>query len=467
MNEFRRVCFLLSLAAVTATVGLSTSNASADNAQPPNIVMLISDDQSWTDYGFMGHAVIQTPHLDRLASRSAVFRRGYVPTALCRPSLATMITGLYPHQHGITGNDPTPDPALSNAQSDALREQLIAKLDRFDTIPDLLSKRGYLSFQSGKWWEGSFARGGFTNGMTRGFPEKGGRHGDDGLKIGREGMKPVTDFMDRAVAQKKPFFLWYAPFLPHTPHNPPQRILKKYEQAGRDPALAKYYAMCDWFDETCGAVVDHLDKAGVADNTLVVYVTDNGWIQRTADTQVPGNWKNGFAPKSKQSPNEGGTRTPILLCWPKHIPSSDRPELVSSIDLAPTMLKVAGANLPENLPGLDLLPVVTGQKELGRDEIFGESFAHDVADIDNPEASLLYRWVIQGQWKLLLTYDGKVNRYAAVHAAHDKRPQLYDLLTDPHETTNLAADHADVVARLANKLQDWWTVKDRKVLAAE
>src|SRR5687767_1652268 len=79
----------------------------AANAAPPNIVLIVSDDQAWTDYGFMGHPLIQTPNLDKLAARSAFFPRGYVPTALCRPSLATLITGLYAHQHKISGNDPS------------------------------------------------------------------------------------------------------------------------------------------------------------------------------------------------------------------------------------------------------------------------------------------------------------------------------------------------------------------------
>jgi arylsulfatase A-like enzyme len=108
----------------------------------------------------------------------------------------------------------------------ALREKLIAKMDGPPTIMKLLGEKGYVSHQSGKWWEGSPARGGFTKGMTRGFPEPGGRHGDDGLKIGREGMEPVFEFIDEAVAAEKPFFVWYAPFLPHTPHNPPQRLFE-------------------------------------------------------------------------------------------------------------------------------------------------------------------------------------------------------------------------------------------------
>jgi arylsulfatase A-like enzyme len=321
-----------------------------------------------------------------------------------------------------------------------------------------------VSHQSGKWWEGNFKRGGFTHGMTRGFPQKGGRHGDDGLKIGRTGMTPVFNFIDEAVKNDTPFFLWYAPFLPHTPHNPPQRLLDKYSKPGRDVKLAKYYAMCDWFDETCGQLINHIDDKGIRDNTLILYVTDNGWIQRTADTKVPEGWKTSFAPRSKQSPYEGGTRTPIMLSWPNRLKPADRPEVVSSIDLVPTMLAAAGATIPTNLPGLDLIPTAASGKPLDREAIFGESFSHDIHDIENPQATLLYRWTISGKWKLLLTYDGKVNRYNPVHTREEKRPQLFDLLADPHETRNLAADNPEVVARLAGKIADWWPVSERNVL---
>ena len=156
---------------------------------------------------------------------------------------------------------------------------MISYIDRFETLPELLAERGYLSHQSGKLWEGSFRHGGFTHGMTRGFPEEGGRHGDTGLKIGREGLSPITDFVDLAIGEGKPFFLWYAPFLPHNPHNPPQRLLEKYQQQGRPPPIAHYYSMCEWLDETVGDLVRYLEEKGVRDNTLIVYVTDNGWIQ--------------------------------------------------------------------------------------------------------------------------------------------------------------------------------------------
>ncbi|XZE51981.1 sulfatase-like hydrolase/transferase [Planctomycetaceae bacterium SH139] len=431
-------------------------------APPPNIIMIISDDQAWTDYGFMGHDQIETPNLDQLAARSAVFSRGYVPTALCRPALATLITGKYAHQHRISGNDP----ALLNGKdgpdgkSEAyrqLRGKLIAQIDRQPTVPQLLGKLGYVSHQSGKWWEGNYRRGGFTVGMTRGFPQPGGRHGDDGLKIGREGLGEVFEFIDQAVADEQPFFAWYAPFMPHTPHTPPQRLFEKYKAKGiESDHIARYYAMVEWFDETCGDLLAHVDAKGVGDNTMVVYIGDNGWIQNSDS--------GGFAPRSKQTANEGGTRQPTMFCWPGVIQPGDRQDqLSSSIDIVPTILAAAGAEAPQDLPGYNLLPVLKSGEPTPREDVFGESFSHDVADIENPEASLLYRWVIEGRWKLLLTYDGKVGRYGRHHPREDKRPQLYDLSADPHEAFNLAAMRPELVTRLADKIAGWWPVTERKV----
>ena len=427
-------------------------------SKPPNVVLVISDDQAWTDYGFMGHDSISTPNLDKLAKESVLFRRGYVPTALCRPSLCTLITGHYAHRHGVTGNDPSPKYAPRNSKLyNDRRAKLISYLDKFETLPELLAERGYLSHQSGKWWEGNFKHGSFTHGMTRGFPKPGGRHGDDGLRIGRSGMKPIENFVDHSISKNKPFFLWYAPFLPHTPHNPPDRLLSKYRKSGRPMPIAKYFAMCDWFDETCGQLVDYLEEKKIRDDTLIVYVTDNGWIQNPA--------RNGYAPRSKQTPYEGGVRTPIMFSWPNgDLKPADRPELVSSIDLVPTILTAAGARIPHELPGLDLLENLRGGSIIKRKGIFGESFAHDIADIEKPEASLLFRWRIEGRWKLLLTYDGEVNRYKSTHPRTEKRPQLFNLFKDPHEKNNLAADHPEVVADLAAKIGDWYPLKERKAL---
>jgi len=434
---------------------LAPAAAPGDPA-PPNIVLIVSDDQAWTDYGFMGHGEIRTPHIDRLAREGVTFRRGYVPTALCRPSLSSMITGLYAHQTRITGNDPADTEVnrghAARAEVDA-RELLIANIDGLPTLPRLLAARGYLSLQTGKWWEGSFRRGGFTHGMTRGYPEKGGRHGDDGLKIGREGLAPIADFIDEARTAEQPFFVWYAPFLPHTPHNPPARLLETYEQEGRPQPIARYLAMCTWFDETCGELLALLDEKGVAEDTLVAYVTDNGWIQ---EPEV-----RGYARRSKRSPYEGGVRTPILFRWPGKLEPAERTELCTSLDLVPTLLAAAGAQAPDGLPGLNLLPHLRDGSRIERNTLFGESFAHDIADIEDPEASLIHRWVIRGQDKLILTYDGRQGRMK--FPPRDGAAQLYDLGADPHELKNLSPDRPELVEELQGLLDGWYAVEERRV----
>ncbi|MGI9472753.1 MAG: sulfatase family protein [Rubripirellula sp.] len=433
---------------------LMAATATAADTKPPNIVLLLSDDQGYTDYGFMGHDEIETPNLDKLARESALFRRGYVPTALCRPALMTLITGLYSHQNLTTGNDPagtiTNKDYAERAGEDA-RELLISHIDRTGALPQWLATKGYVSHQSGKWWEGSFQRGGFTEGMTKGFPNRGGRHGDAGLKIGREGLEPVTEFIDRSVAAEKPFFVWYAPFMPHTPHTPPDRLFKKYVEKGVQERIAKYYAMCEWFDETCGALLDHIDNSGIADNTLVVYVTDNGWIQTEAGS---------YAPRSKRSPNEFGTRTPIMFRWPGKIRPADRPELCSSIDFVPTVMAAAGAAGPHEFPGLNLLPELKSGEAIERDTLFGETFAHDIADIENPQASLLYRWVIRANDKLLITYDGAAGKMK--YPPKSGASQLFDLLDDPDENRNLAEENPELVKQLSNLLDDWYVADQRQ-----
>ena len=431
----------------------------------PNVVLIIGDDQSWTDFGFMGHDVIETPRIDRLAREGMAFRHGYVPTALCRPSLATLVTGLYPHQHGIVGNDPwisrrEQDPPYgADPRYRALNRQVIARIDAVPTLPRLLEQVGYVSFQSGKWWEGGYARGGFTAGMTHGDPDRGGRHGDVGLEIGRQGLQPVFDFIDSA--KDRPFFVWYAPLLPHTPHDPPERLLAKYRAPGRPIELARYYAMCELFDETVGALLDHLETSNLERETLVIFVADNGWIQTTPETPVPEGWTRAFAPRSKQSPYEGGIRTPILLRWPGVIEPGEQQALASSIDLVPTILAAAGIEAPRSLPGMDLLALARGATP-ARDTLFGEGFAHDIADVDDPAASLLYRWCIEGRWKLVVTHTGRLGRAAALHPNLGRAPELYALERDPHETRNLAEANPDVARRLLAKLDGWWSGGDQR-----
>ena len=422
---------------------LLPGRAEAAEAKPaarrPNVVLIISDDQGWTDYGFMGHKTVRTPRLDRLATQSLLLTRSYVPTALCRPSLATLSTGLYPHQHGTVGNDPK-----GGSRNLPGRAEMVAQFEKLSTVPELLGRAGYVSFQSGKWWEGDPRRSGFTGAMTHGDPKRGGRHGDAGLAIGRKGMKPVFDFIDGAKAAGKPFFLWYAPFMPHTPHTPPQRLLSRYKSPDRPLAIAKYYAMCEWFDETCGQLLDRLGKLGVADNTLVVYVCDNGWVQWS------GRRPSFDALRSKRTAYEMGVRTPIMVRWPgKARPRRDDATPASSVDIAPTILTACGVKPPPAMPGVNLLDADALSK---RKAIFGASFEHNIADLANPASGLRRRWCLCGKWKLLVPNTSRIP---------NAKCELYDLLADPHEKNDLAAANPEKVAELTTLTNQWWPLPAR------
>jgi uncharacterized sulfatase len=153
-----------------------------------------------------------------------------------------------------------------------------------------------------------------------------------------------------------------------------------------------------------------------------------------------------------------------MFRWLEKIPAADRSELVSSMDIFPTVLAATGSPTPGDLPGLNLMPYLQPEKPIERERIFGESFAHDIADLNDPEASLLFRWCIEGKWKLLLTYDGEANRYASTHPRIEKRPQLFDLIADPTETTNLAAEYPNIVARLVAEIDRWYPVSARTTI---
>lgn len=414
----------LVIATGTIFVLLSTANGAES---PPNVVMIVGDDMGWADYGFMGHEVIQTPHLDRLASEGALFVNGYTPTSLCRASLATLLTGLYASQHKICCNDP---PAGVD------RAEMLPFLRDSPAIPRLLKEQGYRSLQTGKYWEGHFSNAGFTEGLTTK-----GRHGDDGLVIGRQTMKPIYDFI--TSCDKTPFFVWYAPMLPHEPHDPPERILKKYLVEGREPKVARYWAMCEWFDETCGELVQWIDDHDLGKNTLVVYVVDNGWLQ----TNGPVRQGNQFLTRSKNTPYEDGVRTPIILRRPGWIAPSRRTDLVSTIDLAPTILAACGAASPTKLPGVNLLSVARDGKPLDRHEVYGEIYFHDCVELGKPKLSVTHRWVRHDEWKLIVPTKSGAD------------PELFRVTDDPHEKQNLAAANPARVGELMALLNQRWNLQ--------
>ncbi len=431
---------------------LALLSSTALHAEKPNILLILSDDQSWTDYSYMGHPQIQTPSLDKLAAESLTFTRGYVTAPLCRPSLASIYTGLYTHQHGITGNDLNNDKggkvSRQTPAGAALHQKLYDQFYQQKGITSELAKAGYISCQTGKWWESDPKLAGFDYTMTHGDPSRRARHGDEGLKISREGISAIHTFLDKAKDTKKPFFIWHAPYLPHFPHNPPKELFEKYNALVESPHVARYYAMVEWFDQTCGELLGELEKRGLSDNTVVIYVTDNGWIQSSKHSR--------FEPLSKQDVHEGGIRTPITIKWPGKItPLMDKSTPVSSIDIAPTILKVAGVKVPESMTGTDLRDLAALKE---RNTVYGADHSHDIAGVDTRTKNLESRYIIRGDYKLIIHNQANFpppRKYGKIDNPEGK-PELYNLTKDPHEKVNLAEKHADKVKELNKALDAWW-----------
>lgn len=465
---------VVSLAVLAASVAIESK--AQDH---PNVVMILSDDQSYTDFGFMGNDLVQTPHIDRLAEQSARFVNGYVPSSVCRPSLATLLTGLYPHEHGIHFNHPPPgNSRLNQMASDqyyaarAKAERLFARSPR---LPQILAGRGYDSLQTGKFWEGHYRNGGFTLGMTTGRAagvpgcwDKEAQdgvtvahgNGDIGLTIGRVTMKPIVDFLDdHANADDAPFLLWYAPVMPHEPHNAIQKYVDLYESNPQVPRhFVRYYANCTWFDDTVGTLMKLLDDRGLMKNTLVVFVSDNGWTPSRVDHPA----YPGFSVdnRSKRSPFERGLRTPILIRWDEQVKPATHEELCSSVDIVPTILGALDMEKgAAGMSGIDLMPSARGETSLDADRaVFGEVYPGDASVLGNPAADVAYRWVRRGPWKLIVPH-AKEHRRA--WGGYLDESALYHVVDDPEEQTNLISlpENAQLVSELQALLDGWWKLR--------
>ncbi len=425
--------------------------ASADDR--PNIVFLLTDDHPWNEYGFMESQVAHTPNIDKLASQSARFVNGYVPSSVCRPSLGVVLTGLYPHQSGIWFN------SSPNRAQDRNAAHLIADLP---SLPRLLAERGYTSLQTGKHWEGDYAAAGFTEGTTvyRGGKKTFNGTSPDGQKIGRSTLAPIIDFVDHQVAADTPFFLWYGVYLPHAPANAPEKYRKLFDGKGLTDAEVAYHANIAWLDDTIGQLMDYFDEKGITENTLFVLLSDNGM------TIHEDPWWGG--PGGKTSTGEMGLRTPILVRWDGKVEPKTHQQLVSSIDFVPTVLDAAGVDRASlNLPGENLIELAKQDRPTTDRALFGELYnPNPTAPVGMEAATAVsYRWVRQGDWKLIV--PDNLDRRALLHKGwpkinevkasdHFTEVRLFDLTNDPGETTNLAESNPDKVAELTKLLDGWW-----------
>ena len=445
--RFRRILPLVFLLAGFTILSVRGPLAAAE---PPNIVFLISDDQDFEHFGFMGHPDNPTPNLDRLAGRGTLFTTGHLPASVCRPSLASFLTGQYPHQSGIYANY-LQNPKIGGDTIHSAPARSIA---------NLLRQSGYATYGSGKFWEGDARQQGFTHGTVeqsfKGFYD-----------FVRNGQSELMGFVDH-FAGREPMFIWWAPLLPHTPHNPPQQYLDRFPKASievpnyvpperRESFLEdeqKLLAMTRWMDDGVGRLVEKLRENGELENTLFVFAIDNGWA-------------NGLP--SKHSVHEKSLRTPVFFTWPGHVqPERRHHEVVSTMDLYPTMLDFAGVEVPEHAVGQSLRPVLEGQRPMSSDVSFGAIYPHHATGGGTrPEQDVMALYRRGDKWKLVwylrdFTTDtvGVPNRVLqADFEPHDAGDvDLFDLHADPFERTDLASKPAlqERIARYKQDMLRWW-----------
>ena len=429
---------LLSLATIFLLIGLATSSA-APADRPPNIVMLYADDLGWGDVGFNGRKEWRTPNLDRLARQGTTFKRWYTAGVVCAPSRAALLTGKYGIHNGVSGNG-----------DDLPREEV--------TLAEALKRHGYVTGLFGKWHHGRTRPNETTyvHPMDQGFDEFFGytnaRHAwekyPNELWQGRE-LKPsdgyadtlftnrAIDFMERH--RDRPFFL-YVPYV--TTHfyvaAPQDEINRQRQFAERDesvPLNRAYAAMVTQMDREIGRILKALKKLGLEEDTLVVFSSDHGATFETGNKGTS-NFHDSNHPfrGQKRTLWEGGIRVPGIVRWPGKVPSRlISHDLVHMTDLLPTFLAAAGQQ-PDpawKVDGRNLLPVWRGKER-------------------SPDRTLFWEWRAEGYNQIAaMRGDMKLVSTGAL------RPELFNVVEDPGERRNIAAEHPRLASSLRRELEAW------------
>jgi uncharacterized sulfatase len=261
----------------------------------------------------------------------------------------------------------------------------------------------------------------------------------EGRPLGRETLEPVRRFLDERGSD--PFFLWFAPMLPHVPHDAPEEYLRLYRDRGLARAAVAYYANATRFDAAVGELRAELERRGLLERTLLVYLSDNGWDQPPGSEPAEALFD---GPRGKRTLYDLGLRTPILLRWPGRVPAGAvRDELVSAVDLFPTLLDYAGVAPPPDLPGRSLRPLVEGRGGAVRFSVIERmTEVRGGVGVGPTEPRRNAGWSVRrGHWHYIW-YEGGGE-------------ELYDLRSDPREERNLAREQQALARRLRRESRVW------------
>jgi arylsulfatase A-like enzyme len=439
---------LAALAVAALWTALTPGTGLGAGARKPNVVVIVSDDHGFADVGFHGSRDIPTPNLDALAKGGVRFTNGYVSGPYCSPTRAGLLTGRYQQRFGHEFNP--------GGESDGPAGLPLSEA----TLADRLKAAGYATGLVGKWHLGSKSeyhprrRGfdeffGFLGGAHPYFPGQ-GQPIYRGTEVIQEKEYLTDAFAREAVAfvdrhKDRPFFLYLAFNAVHTPMHATDERLKRF--AGiPDESRRTYAAMLSALDEGVGKVVAKLRSAGLEEDTLIVFHSDNGG-PTMAGTTINGSRNDPYR-GSKRTTLEGGIHVPFVIRWKGTLPEGtayDKPMI--QLDVLPTALAAAGVEAPTDrkLDGVNLLPYLRGEKE------------------GSPHEALYWRLgdqsaIRRGDWKLV-RYDRAVDTpglRSNPQAGIEVTPaRLYNLADDPGERDDLAAKHPERVAELLDAWKAW------------
>ncbi|MFZ2640184.1 MAG: sulfatase-like hydrolase/transferase [Verrucomicrobiia bacterium] len=453
----RTVVFLVAVLPVSSRT--MVAGEAGARAARPNIILIVSDDQGYPDLGCIGSKPVLTPNLDRLAAEGVRGTSFYVTWPACTPSRGSILTGRYPQRNGLydmVRNDMVNYGHRYTPEEYAVSPEMTLGLDvREQTLGDVLKRAGYRTGAVGKWDMGQARR--FLP-LQRGFDFFYG-HGNNGIDYythERYGVPSMFRGNERTEADKgayatdlfkrealrfigeskgKPWFLYLAFNAPHGASTfgsdpsdrksregvqAPEKYVAMYRGKVKDERLAKYYGAVTCMDEAIGDIIAHLKQNRRDDNTVLMFVSDNGGS---------GNGGNAPLKAGKSTMWEGGLRVPFIAWWPGHVPAGKvTDEFLTSLELLPTLAAVAGATLPPDvkLDGFDLMPVLRGERKSPRAEMFWQRRSDKAARVGK------WKWVESG-----------------------KGGGLFDLSADLVESRDLSLEKPDVLVRVKARFEAW------------
>ncbi|VGO15715.1 Arylsulfatase [Pontiella desulfatans] len=442
-------------------------------AKPMNVVFILADDLGWADTTLYGHtSLYETPNLERLAKRGMTFTRAYSASPLCSPTRAGILTGQTPARIGFTapaGHVPAVELHASVKKSDApgnkaVEPSSVTRLDTaLPTLGKLIQADGYKTGHFGKWhvglepysplehgfdvdvphWHGPGPAGSFVAPWA--YPDFKANYPKEHIE---DRMAEEAVAWMNALPKNKPFFMNYWQFSVHAPFDAKQELIEEYRKKidPDDPQRSPTYAaMVHSCDDAVGSLLDAVDQAGMADETIIIFISDNGGNMYDG---IDGTTPTSNAPLrgGKGSPFEGGIRVPCVVVWPGVTPPGSRSdEIIQTTDFYPTLLNGLGISMPENhaVDGIDITPALRGGA-LKRDAIY-TYFPHSPQAVPDwlPPSMAIH----SGDWKLLRLFHHGEN------GTHDYL--LYNLKDDIGEKNNLAAAFPEKVQQLDGMIEDY------------